>query len=190
MTDSQPMTMLDAFLPQRRALHQAALILGASLAIGLLSQVAIPLPMTPVPLTLQTFAVLLTGLTLGRKLGTAAVLAWLAEGAIGLPVFAGGVGGAAWLLGPTGGYLIGFAFAAALVGWLAERHWDRRPLTAALAMALGSAVIYAFGVVGLLRFEPLSLAVMQGVVPFLPGDLIKIAVATLGLPGGWAMLRR
>ena len=170
-------------------LYDAALVLGASLVIALGAQVAIQLPFSPVPITGQTMAVLLVGALLGSRRGALAVLAYIAEGLAGLPVFAGGAAGLARLFGPTGGYLVGFVAAAFLVGWLAERGWDRRFGTTLAAMTLGNLVIYAVGVVWLAVFVGgLSRAWSLGVLPFLPGDVIKIILAAVLLPGGWKLL--
>ncbi len=135
-------------------------------------------------------AVLLVGALLGRRRGSLAVLVYIAEGMAGLPVFApGGAVGPARLLGPTGGYLVGFVAAAYLVGLLAERGWDRRVSTTAAAMALGNLVIYTVGVLWLTVFVgSLSAALAAGVLPFIPGDLVKIAAAALLLPAGWKVL--
>jgi biotin transport system substrate-specific component len=151
--------------------------------------VAIPLPFSPVPVTGQTLAVLLVGALLGSRRGSLAVLAYIAQGLAGLPVFAGGALGMARLLGPTGGYLVGFVAAAFLVGLLAERGWDRRVLTTAAAMMLGNLVIYAIGALWLAPFVggP-EQALATGVLPFIPGDLVKIAAAALLLPAGWKLL--
>ncbi|MGH2625156.1 MAG: biotin transporter BioY [Anaerolineales bacterium] len=185
------MTVADIFRPAaRRAArtYDVALVLGASAVVALCSQVEFHLPGNPVPITGQTFAVLLAGALLGPRLGALAMLAYLTQGALGLPVFAGGAGGAARLLGPTGGYLIGFVAAAALVGWLAERGWDRTPWLTAGAMFLGNLVIYALGVTRLAAFVGSDQAVALGVLPFLPGDLIKVALATGLLPSAWKLL--
>ncbi|HNS02903.1 MAG TPA: biotin transporter BioY [Anaerolineae bacterium] len=173
-------------------LYDAALVLAGSLLIALSAQVAIPLPFSPVPVTGQTMAVLLVGALLGSRRGSLAVLVYIAEGMAGLPVFApGGAVGPARLLGPTGGYLIGFVLAAYLVGLLAERGWDRRVSTTAVAMALGNVVIYAVGALWLAVFVGgLAPALTAGVLPFIPGDLIKIAAAALLLPAGWKLLGR
>jgi biotin transport system substrate-specific component len=115
---------------------------------------------------------------------------YVAQGLAGLPVFAGGKAGLAVLLGPTGGYLIGFIAAAFVTGWLAERGWDRRPLTTAIAMVLGNLVIYLLGVCWLDVFVGISKAPLLGLVPFIPGDIVKIVLATVALPGAWWVVRR
>lgn len=185
------MTYADLIRPAARTQARQfdlALILGGSLLIALSAQIAVPLPFSPVPVTGQTLAVLLTGVLLGSRRGALAVLAYLAEGAMGMPVFAGGTGGAAILTGPTGGYLAGFVAAAALTGALAERGWDRRSITALLAMVTGNLVIYLFGLGWLSTFIGLDRVVDLGMVPFLPGDVAKIALATTLLPLGWRAL--
>lgn len=170
-------------------LYDIGLVLAGSLFIALSAQIAISLPFSPVPITGQTLAVLLVGALLGSRRGSLAVLAYIAEGLAGLPVFAGGAAGPARLLGPTGGYLVGFVVAAYLVGALAERGWDRRVATTAAAMVLGNLVIYAVGVLWLAPFVGgLSKAVTLGAVPFIPGDVLKIGAAALLLPGGWKLL--
>lgn len=171
--------------------RSAALVVGFSLLTAAAAQVVVPLPFTPVPLTGQTFAVLLTGALLGPRLGALAMLAYLAEGAAGLPFFRAGSGGVAHLAGPTAGYLVAFPAAAYVTGLLAERGWDRRFLPAAAAMALGSLVILAGGWAWLaLMFRGGADAFRLGVAPFLLGDVLKIALAAAVLPSGWALLRR
>ncbi|MER2598482.1 MAG: biotin transporter BioY [Caldilineales bacterium] len=172
-------------------LYDAALVLGGSWLIALSARVALPLPWSPVPVTGQTLAVLLVAALLGSRRGTLAVLATLAQGVAGLPVFAGGAAGPAWLLGPTGGYWLGFVLAAMLVGTLAERGWDRRMVSSALAMLAGNVVIYMAGVAWLTQFVGgVERALTAGVLPFLVGDLFKIALAALLLPTGWRLLGR
>jgi biotin transport system substrate-specific component len=182
-------TLVDVLLPRSRSwLFDAALVIAFSAFVALTAKVQIPL--WPVPLTLQTLGVLFTGAVLGSGRGAPALLLYLAEGAVGLPVFAGGAG-LAYMLGPTGGYLISYPIAAGLVGLLAERGWDRKPAWTALAMVFGNLVIYAFGVAWLAVFlGNLGTALMSGMLIFIIGDLIKIALATLALPGGWALARR
>jgi biotin transport system substrate-specific component len=171
--------------------RSALLVVGFSLLTAAAAQVVVPLPFTPVPLTGQTFAVLLTGALLGPRLGALAMLAYLAEGAAGLPFFRGGAGGVGHFVGPTAGYLFAFPAAAYVTGYLAERGWDRRFVTAAAAMALGSLVILAGGWAWLaLMFKGGAEALRLGVAPFLPGDVLKVALAAAALPAGWALLRR
>ena len=186
---TQPRTLVDVVLPRSRSwLFDAALIVVFSALVALTAQVEIPL--RPVPITLQTLGVLLTGALLGSSRGVLALLLYLAEGAVGLPVFAGGMSGVAYMLGPTGGYLVGFVVAAGLVGWLAERGWDRRPAWTVLAMVAGNLAIYVFGVVWLaVLLGDLRTALVQGALVFVIGDLIKIVIAALVLPGGWALAR-
>ncbi|HKP71359.1 MAG TPA: biotin transporter BioY [Pyrinomonadaceae bacterium] len=167
-----------------------ALVVAFSLFIALSAQVVVPLPFTPVPITLQTFAVLLTGALLGSRLGTLALLAYLAEGAAGLPFFRGGNGGWLYLMvSPTAGYLLAYPVAAFVTGWLAERGWDRRFLTAAAAIAVGSIVILFGGWLGLLRFYPATQAFALGVAPFVVGDVLKVALAAAALPSGWRLIK-
>ena len=168
---------------------KAILVVAGSALIGLAAQVRIPLPFSPVPVTGQTFAVLLVAAALGR-LGFASALAYLAEGAFGMPVFAGGTSGPAALGGPTGGYLVGFVVAAAIVGALAERGWDRRPQRAVLAMLFGEIAIYACGLAWLARFALPVPLLDAGLTPFIPGDLFKIVLAALALPAAWRVVRR
>ena len=188
---TRPHTLADVLSPrqQRSWLLDATLIVVFSALVALTAQVEIPL--WPVPITLQTLGVLFTGAVLGSRRGALALLLYLGEGAVGLPVFAGGASGLAYMLGPTGGYLVGFVLAAGVVGWLAERGWDRRPVQTVLAMVVGNLVIYALGVFWLAVYlGELQTALVQGALIFMVGDLLKIAVATLVLPGGWALARR
>ncbi len=188
MSAARRLTLVDVALPNAGFLENALLVFGASLLTGLAAQIAIPLPWTPVPVTGQTFAVLLTGAALGARRGFLAQLLYLAQGASGLPVFAGGAAGLAIFFGPTAGYLVAFPFAAAFTGWLAERAWDRRFLTMFGVMLLGSTVIFALGAAGLARFVPPARVLAAGVLPFVPGDLVKSALAALALPGVWRLV--
>lgn len=167
------------------ALRGALLIGFGSVFLAVMAQIKVP--MWPVPITLQTFAVLLLGLTYGFRLGTATILLHLAQGAIGLPVFAGGVGGLAVLMGPTGGYLAGFALAVMATGYLADRGWSRSVVKSVAALLIGNAAIYLVGVSYLhAAFVPdLQKALMVGIVPFLIGDALKIALAVSVLQLSW-----
>jgi len=184
---ARTLTLADAALPRADFLRNAALIAGASLFTALAARIAIPLPWSPVPVTGQTLAVLLTGMTLGARRGFLALVLYLAEGLAGLPVFAGGAAGPGALLGPSGGYLMTFPLAAALTGALAERGWDRRFVTAFAAMLAGSAVIFAGGLAWLARFVPAGQLLAAGLIPFVPGDILKTSLAAAALPGAWRL---
>ena len=184
-------TLADVLSPrqQRSWLLDAVLVVLFSAFVALTAQAEIPL--WPVPLTLQTLGVLFTGAVLGSRRGALALLLYLTEGALGLPVFAGGASGVGYMLGPTGGYLVGFVVAAGVVGRLAQRGWDRRLVWTAVAMVIGNVIIYACGVAWLaVLLGDLWGALIKGMLLFVVGDLIKIAVAALTLPGGWKLARR
>lgn len=187
-------TLVDYVVPARESrtlnlLRNAALIIGFSLFVALCAQVSIPLSFSPVPVTLQTLAVLLTGAALGSKRGALAMLAYLAEGSAHLPFFAGGASGFPIL---TGGYLVGFVIAAYVVGWLCERGLDRSLFTSAIAMLPGSVIIYLVGAtwLGVVLHASAAIALSYGVTPFLVGDLLKLVAAALLLPTAWALVRR
>lgn len=171
-------------------LRNALLAIGGSLLLTLSAKINVPF--YPVPMTMQTFAVLMIGAAFGWRLGTATVLLYLAQGAAGLPVFAGtpekGIG-LLYLMGPTGGYLVGFAVAAAVVGWLAERGWDRNFLWLTGAMLIGHAVIFACGLAWLTSGIGLDMAVAwaAGVVPFYYATIFKTLLAAAFLKGGWSI---
>lgn len=166
-------------------------VTGFALLTALFAQFTIPLPFTPVPITGQTFAVLLSGAALGMWAGGASQVVYLLLG-IFLPFYAHGASGTEVLFGGSGGYLFGFVVAAALVGKLAERRHDRRVPTAVTAFLTGSLIIYFFGVIGLMATYDWGLpkAVEQGVAPFLLVDTIKAYAAGLLLPGAWRLTNR
>ncbi|MCJ7728792.1 MAG: biotin transporter BioY [Sedimentisphaerales bacterium] len=185
-------TVADVFRPRARAsavLYDAIVVICGSLVVALSAQIRIYLAFSPVPITAQTFAVLMLGALLGSRRGGLAMLVYLVEGALGLPVFAAGVGLAA-LFGPTGGYLVGFVAAAYLVGKLAERGWDRRIVTTVAAMIVGNAVLHLFGFTWLAVLTDVKTAFITGVYPFILGDLLKVALAAAALPTGWKLLGR
>ena len=182
-------TLTSAVLAPLDWIRSLALVVAFSLLTALAAQVVIPLPL--VPITGQTFAGLLTGALLGPRLGALAMFAYLIEGASGLPFFAAGGSGVGHLLfSPTSGYLLSYPVAAFVVGLLAGRGWDRRFITAAAAMGLGSLVILLSGWAWLARFTGAAFAWDHGVAPFLIGDAIKIVLAAAVLPSGWMLLRR
>jgi biotin transport system substrate-specific component len=161
------------------------------LLLAALAQIEIPLPFTPVPITGQTFGVLLIGAALGSRRGAASILAYLAEGALGLPFFAGGAGGLSILTGATAGYLVGFVAAAYVVGRLAERGLERSFRTSLIPFLIGTAVIYAFGIAWLSTIlGSLTEAIRFGLLPFLFGDAIKLIAASLALPAAWRLIRQ
>ena len=169
-------------------LRLAVLVLAGTVILAASAQVKVP--MWPVPVTMQTFVVLMIGMAYGWRLGGATLLAYMGEGALGLPVFASG-GGLAYFAGPTSGFLIGFFVAAVFVGWLAERGWDQSLLRTAIAMTGGTALIYLFGVSWLaVFFGDVDKALVHGLYPFIVGDMVKIALAALLLPFCWKLLDR
>ncbi|GBC99337.1 Biotin transporter BioY [bacterium HR17] len=171
------MTVVSAWLRQRSLTERIVALAVANLLLITSAQIRIPLPFTPVPITGQTFGVLLLGAVLGSRYGTAVVTAYVLEGLVGLPVFAGWRGGWSSLLGPTGGYIVGFIPAAFVAGWLMERGGDRRFATALGALLLANAVIYAIGLPWLAAFVGADKVVAMGLLPFVPGDLIKAVAA-------------
>ena len=185
MSSVRTLTLADAVLPGVGVLRDVLLIAGASLLTAAAARIVLPLPWSPVPLTGQTFAVLLTGAALGARRAVLAQALYLVEGAMGLPFFAGGLGGPLVLAGPTGGFLVAFPLAAAVTGMCAEHGWDRRFGTMLAAMLLGSAVFYISGLAVLSRFVPADRLLAAGLLPFLPGDVIKAVAAALVLPAAW-----
>ena len=149
----------------------------------------IQVPFWPVPMTMQTFVVLVLGVAYGWRLAGATVLLYLAQGALGLPVFAGG-GGLAYMAGPTGGYLVGFLLAAVAVGWLAERGWARSPASTLAAMLVGTAIIFACGIAWLSTLVGLPQAISAGLTPFLVSEAVKIAFATVLVSFAWQLLKQ
>lgn len=186
--ESAPRGLVLADLWQGGRARSAALVGLGALFTGLLAQVSIPLPGTPVPLTLQTFGVLLVGTSLGPRLGVASMATYVGLGLVGVPWFAGGAAG---YFATTFGYLIGFIAAAAVCGALARRKADRSVVGTLATMALGSLVIYACGVPVLAWAAQVDLAtaIRLGVVPFLIGDAIKMAVAAGLFPSVWRVLQ-
>ena len=168
--------------------YEIFLVLAGSALIAASAWVAVPLPFSPVPVTGQTFGVLLVGSILGSRRGAASALAYLAEGVAGAPVFAGGVSGAPVLAGPSGGYLAGFVLGAWICGALAERGWDRRAATTIASMTLGNLAILGAGLLWLARFVGPGPVLTVGLWPFVPGDVVKIGLAAALLPLGWRRL--
>jgi biotin transport system substrate-specific component len=190
-TEVRADTLMGAALAPLDSTRSAGLVIVFSLFIAACAQFAIQIG--PVPITGQSFAVLLTGALLGSRLGAAAVMVYLIEGALGLPFFApGGAPGILRFLGPTGGYLVAFPAAAFITGAFAEHGWDKRYLTAVAAMAIGSAIILLGGWAWysiVTNSSPVAIF-YPAVGKFLAGDVIKIAAAAAVLPTGWALLKK
>jgi biotin transport system substrate-specific component len=174
-----------------RARHVALIVAGA-LLIYLSALVVIPIPGNPVPITGQTFGVLLVGGALGFRRGLAAVLLSVLLGVVGLPFFAEGKGGLTVILGASGGYLIGFILAGALVGRLAELGWDRHLAGAVGAMVIGNALIYVVGLpwLAFVAHFDAATAVQKGLVPFIFGDILKLVLAAVVFPAAWWVVGR
>lgn len=186
-----PNTLAATLLP-RTATHVAGAVLAAIVGALLLTLSAkVQVPFYPVPMTMQSFVVLGLGAALGARLGAASVALYLAQGALGLPVFAGTPEkdiGRAYMMGPTGGYLAGFLLAAYVIGLLAERGWDRSHLKLFAAMALGHAIIFLAGYVWLAGLIGWEKAWLSGVLPFGWATLFKTALAAALLPAIWRVI--
>jgi biotin transport system substrate-specific component len=195
-------TLSVALFPKEGLLRQALLVAGAVVVLALCAQISWNLPFSHakdgsiVPVTGQTFAVLLIGALLGSRLAGAAIFSYMTAGVVGAPVFAGWGHFYTAFAGPSGGYIIGFFFAAILVGWFAERGWDRSRWIV-LPMLLGNAVIYVPGLIWLngwfhvMQYPATWRATLDsGLWPFIAGDLAKLVAATLALPAGWSLVER
>jgi biotin transport system substrate-specific component len=185
-------TLRLALFPRTGLLADVVLVaLGAAL-VALAAQVSIPLPFTPVPITGQTFAVVLVGGAFGALRGGASLTLYLGLGIVGVPVYSDGGSGWDVVSGATGGYLIGFVLAAVLTGYLAERRWDRRLSSSIAAMLTGNVLIYLVGVPWLARVAALGLeeSLEQGLYPFVVGDLLKLYLAGALLPAAWKLVDR
>jgi biotin transport system substrate-specific component len=194
----QAATLADAVIPAQgsdlaaRLLRAAVLVAGGAALTAVSAQLSFKLPWTDVPYTGQTAAVLLVGTALGWRLGAASMLLYLLVGVAGGPVFSAGAHGIEQIFGYTGGYLVAFVLAAALVGRLAERGWDRSPASTAALMVLGTLLIYAIGVPVLAIAAAMSLtdAIWYGALVFVPWDAFKVVVAAGLLPLAWRVIGR
>jgi biotin transport system substrate-specific component len=185
-------TLRLAVFPKSGLLVDTLLVLGGTAFVGLAAQISFRLGFTPVPITGQTFAVLLVGASLGTVLGTASLLLYLLLGVVGVPLYADHSHGWSVFSGASGGYIVGFVLAAALTGRLAERGWDRRFASSVTLMLTGSVVIYACGAVWLHHFlgSSWNTALVDGVYPFVPGDIVKLYLAAAALPTAWRLVDR
>jgi biotin transport system substrate-specific component len=194
-TTARSETFAQRVLPRRgilanKAVFEAVLVVAGVLFVALLAQIRFYMPFTPVPIVASTMGVLLVGSLLGTRLGVISMLVYLAIGAIGMPVFAAGNSGIEYMQGATLGYLVAYPVVAAVMGWFAERGWDQRIGTNIIALVIGSLIFYVLGA-GWLAFGlglGLTAAITQGVLPFIIGDTVKIAIAIGVLPGAWRLL--
>lgn len=186
----KPRVLADA-LPRVRA-RDLTLIIAAVALTAACAQITFYLPWSAVPITGQTFAVLLSGAALGANRGAAAMALYLVLGMVGVPVYAGGDHGVSVVFGATGGYIVGFLIAGWVVGRLAEARMDRTPMRAMPAFLIGSAIVYAVGVpwLAIATHTTLGAAIGDGLTPFIPGDIVKAAAAAAVLPTAWAFVNR
>ena len=184
------LALIDALISRRSLLLDVVLVLGFACLTAACAQVSFWIG--PVPVSGQTFGVLLAGAFLGSQRGALSQLSYLAIGATGTPYWfaLGGPPGIARLIGPTGGFLIGFVAVAFVVGWLMEKSWDRKIWTSIIAMLIGSITLYIFGLSWLANFVPQSSLLQAGLYPFIIGDLIKLIMAALVIRGGWVLLQQ
>lgn len=186
---SRTATIADALITTKSLSGGLFLIISSSIFVALFSQISFQLTISPVPITGQTFAVLLVGGLLGARRGMVALSLYLAEGLLGLPVFAGGSSGPGVIIGPTGGYLVGFVLAAGLTGYLVEHGFGKTFFRTLFAFSLGYVVIFTCGLLWLSRFMPsLPDVFAAGLYPFLPGFVIKAVTSALLLPAAWEAL--
>ena len=171
---------------EKETFKNILLVLGGVAFLSIMSQVLIPLPYTPVPISLGTFGVTLMALLYGRKLGTATILSYVVAGSLGAPIFAGGKAGS--LFSPTGGYILGYIAATIILGYLADRGVTKSYVKTILSLMLSSAIILTLGSLVLSLFVPGKNAFMIGVLPFLPGDALKSTTVTLLLPTLWKFI--
>ncbi|HVR40018.1 MAG TPA: biotin transporter BioY [Thermoanaerobaculia bacterium] len=191
---SQKVTTIPSVIIERVIRGNAAmnmlLVVGASAFIAIAAQIAIPLPFTPVPMTLQPLAVILVGAALGSMRGAAAALLYLLEGMSGLPVFAQGHGGPLWLIGATAGYLYSYPFAAFVAGWFSERGWSGNVFRALPGMFLALAIILTGGWAWLALLTSPRNAFLLGVAPFVVADLVKLVIGALILPSAQKLIAK
>jgi len=189
---AQAATLRTATIPSSSVLTDAALIVVGAGIIAASAQISIKLPFTPVPITGQTFSVLVVGASLGMIRGAASALLYVLVGMLGAPIYASGNGGLDVITGASGGYLVGYPFVSALTGWLAEQRWDRRFSSAVGAMLTGNVVIYLFGLpwLAVVLNTGLEKTLELGLYPFVPGDTFKLYLAAAALPAAWKLVDR
>ena len=188
----QAATLRLAVFPRTGLLTDVLLVLAGTALVSLAAQVSIPLPFTPVPITGQTFAVVLVGASLGAIRGTSSLLLYWLIGIAGAPVYAEQQSGWETFTGPTGGYIVGFVVAAAVTGYLAERRWDRKLSSSIAAMLTGNVIIYLIGLpwLAVVLNTGLEKTLELGLYPFVPGDVFKLYLAAALLPTAWRVVER
>ena len=190
--NSQSATLRLAVFPHANLITDALLVLAGTALVAAAAQISVELPFTPVPITGQTFAVLLVGASLGCVLGTASAMlsSWL--GVAGAPIYAHHDSGWSVITSASGGYIVGFVLAAALTGFLAERRWDRRLSSSIGLMLTGNLVIYLVGLpwLAIVLNTNLEKTLEYGLYPFIPGDTFKLYLAAAALPGAWKLVGR
>ena len=190
--NSQSATLRLAVFPHANLITDALLVLAGTALVAAAAQISVKLPFTPVPITGQTFAVLLVGASLGCVLGTASAMLYLWLGVAGAPIYAHHDSGWSVITSASGGYIVGFVLAAALTGFLAERRWDRRLSSSIGLMLTGNVVIYLVGLpwLAVVLNTNLEKTLEYGLYPFIPGDTFKLYLAAAALPTAWRVVRR
>ena len=173
---------------EKEFLKSIFLLLSGVIFLSIMSQLIIPLYFTPVPISLGSFGIMLVALLYGRKLGTATVISYVAAGSLGAPIFAGFKAGS--LFSPTGGYIIGYIVAAVILGYLSDKGIAKSYVKTFLSLLLASAVILILGALVLMLFVPIKNVFMAGVLPFIPGDMLKVVAATLLFPRLWKFIKK
>ena len=173
---------------EKEFLKSIFLLLSGVIFLSIMSQLIIPLYFTPVPISLGSFGIMLVALLYGRKLGTATVISYVAAGSLGAPIFAGFKAGS--LFSPTGGYIIGYIVAAVILGYLSDKGIAKSYVKTFLSLLLVSVIIFILGALVLMLFVPIKNVFMAGVLPFIPGDMIKAIVATLLFPRLWKFIKK
>lgn len=173
---------------EKEFLKSIFLVLSGVIFLSIMSQLIIPLYFTPVPISLGSFGIILVALLYGRKLGTATVISYVAAGSLGAPIFAGFKAGS--LFSPTGGYIIGYIVAAVILGYLSDKGIAKSYVKTFLSLLLVSVIIFILGALVLMLFVPIKNVFMAGVFPFIPGDMIKVIVATLLFPRLWKFIKK
>ena len=189
---SEIATLRQAIVTRSTLLTQNGFILGGTLFLGLMAQIAIPVPGSPVPVTGQTLAVLLLGAAYGANLGLATLAFYILMGVVGAPIFSSGHHGLTWLTGPTGGYLVGMAVASVVVGALAGRKWDQKIATVIPTMIIGEIIVFGFGLTWLQHATAMtwSMTFSKGLSPFVLGEIIKIGISSTALPTVWRFVAK